>query len=377
MRVPQQIVQFAQRFPTDSNIWIVGGAVRDHFRGVEPADFDMVCFGMDMAGFETVIAGMNFKRTIGKAIGNGRFTQPPVFAVEIAPDFWVDVAMARIDVSTGAGMHDVEFEVGAHITKEQDAERRDFTTGCIFFNPITQEVFDPFNGVADIQAGIIRHCSDHFSESPERPWRFVAQVARFDFVANPDTIEVCKTVDMSNVPTEQVWRHFEKMITGGRNIQRGVDVAHEIGIMPEMSNIPQSNDPVVVMASMFNQMDDGQVFMESVGFPHKMRSAVVAVATTERGRKNARQMAHIMGKSGANIRQWAIVHNDPQIVAEAEFWGVADNPERPIVTGDVMIAMGFKPGKEMGNIMKAAFEAQMVGAFDNVVDGMEWVQRHQ
>lgn len=53
------------------------------------------------------------------------------------------------------------------------------------------------------------------------------------------------------------------------------------------------------------------------------------------------------------------------------------NEVKPIMMGRHMLAMGFKPGPAMGVVLKAAFEAQLDGEFDNVDDGMVWIMTFQ
>jgi tRNA nucleotidyltransferase (CCA-adding enzyme) len=53
---------------------------------------------------------------------------------------------------------------------------------------------------------------------------------------------------------------------------------------------------------------------------------------------------------------------------------VEDKPQ-PILLGRHLIPLGVQPGKQMGLILKAAFEAQLDGAFATVEEGVEWYQK--
>lgn len=46
---------------------------------------------------------------------------------------------------------------------------------------------------------------------------------------------------------------------------------------------------------------------------------------------------------------------------------------KPIVTGEMLMGLGFTQGRELGNVKRAAFEAQLDGAFDNESDAVAWV----
>jgi len=49
---------------------------------------------------------------------------------------------------------------------------------------------------------------------------------------------------------------------------------------------------------------------------------------------------------------------------------------RPILLGRHLIERGMKPGPEFGPILKAAFEAQLDGAFDDLPGALAWLDRH-
>lgn len=59
----------------------------------------------------------------------------------------------------------------------------------------------------------------------------------------------------------------------------------------------------------------------------------------------------------------------------AEQLAVRDNRPKPIVQGRHLIDLGFKPGKQFGPILKACFEAQLDGEFDNLEDGLAYAKR--
>jgi len=54
---------------------------------------------------------------------------------------------------------------------------------------------------------------------------------------------------------------------------------------------------------------------------------------------------------------------------------VRDNRPQPIVLGRHLIDMGLKPGPKFGEILKACFEAQLDGDFDNLDDGLAFARK--
>ena len=52
---------------------------------------------------------------------------------------------------------------------------------------------------------------------------------------------------------------------------------------------------------------------------------------------------------------------------------VAAAAPKPLVMGRDLIALGMKPGEELGKVLKAAYEAQLDGKFDSKDKGLEFV----
>lgn len=61
-----------------------------------------------------------------------------------------------------------------------------------------------------------------------------------------------------------------------------------------------------------------------------------------------------------------------EILALAENIDTIIKPDY-IVTGEVLISLGFVPGKEFGQLKEVIYMAQLKGCFDNLEDGIAWV----
>lgn len=59
----------------------------------------------------------------------------------------------------------------------------------------------------------------------------------------------------------------------------------------------------------------------------------------------------------------------------AEALALDERGPRPILLGRHLLPMGIPPGPRMGAILKAAYEAQLDGAFQTVAEGLAWVTR--
>src|SRR6187549_1850343 len=130
--------------------WLVGGAVRDRLLGRAGGDNDYVVVGstpeqMTAQGFRPV--GRDF----------------PVF---LHPETQEEHALARTERKSGRGYRGFEVHASPDVTLEDDLARRDFTINAIAQDPETGALVDPFNGVADIKARLLRHVGQAFVEDP-------------------------------------------------------------------------------------------------------------------------------------------------------------------------------------------------------------------
>jgi len=178
--------------------YIVGGAVRDELLGFAVKDKDYVVVGstpeaMLAAGFKPV--GKDF----------------PVF---LHPSTRDEYALARTERKTAKGYKGFTIHASPEVTLEQDLARRDLTINAIA-RADDGQLFDPFNGVADIQSKTLRHVSDAFAEDPVR----ILRVARFsarlvDFDVAPETMALMRQMveagEVDALVAERVWQELAK-----------------------------------------------------------------------------------------------------------------------------------------------------------------------
>jgi len=189
-------------------IYLVGGAVRDKILGIPVKDRDYLVVGstpkeMIELGYKPI--GKNF----------------PVF---LHPKTNEEYALARTEKKIGKGYHGFEFFTSPTVTLEEDLMRRDITINAIAEDD-DGNIFDPYNGLKDIENKVIRHVSDAFIEDPLRVFRVARFFARFeDFIIHKDTEELMKKIvssgEISSLSIERIKteilkglneRHADKM----------------------------------------------------------------------------------------------------------------------------------------------------------------------
>ncbi len=188
-------------------IYLVGGAVRDQLLGLDAGDRDWVVVGatqqqMEAQGFKAV--GRDF----------------PVF---LHPHTGEEHALARTERKSGRGYRGFVVDADPSVTLEQDLQRRDFTLNAIARDEDTGELVDPWGGVRDIEARVLRHVGPAFVEDPLRVLRaarFMARFAPLGFTLAPETAELMRHIaasgELDALVPERIWQELRKALRSPR-----------------------------------------------------------------------------------------------------------------------------------------------------------------
>jgi tRNA nucleotidyltransferase (CCA-adding enzyme) len=177
--------------------YCVGGAVRDELLGLPVKDRDYVVVGATPE--EMVRQGY---KPVGKDF--------PVF---LHPETKEEYALARTERKTARGYHGFEIRAAPDVTLEQDLGRRDLTINAIA-RDADGRLIDPFNGAADLKAGVLRHVSPAFAEDPVRILRVARFAARYGFRVAPETMKLMRGMAASGeadaLVAERVWQEVAR-----------------------------------------------------------------------------------------------------------------------------------------------------------------------
>jgi tRNA nucleotidyltransferase (CCA-adding enzyme) len=161
---PAGVLEIARKLDANGyRCWAVGGAVRDGLLGVTHADWDLATDARPTDVQEL------FRRTFPIGIEHGTVG---VFAQ--VDGVMYEVTTFRRDVET-FGRHAV-VEFSSDIA--DDLARRDFTINALAWNPLTDELLDPYNGMDDIRDAVLRTVGDPSARFAE-DWLRVLRALRF------------------------------------------------------------------------------------------------------------------------------------------------------------------------------------------------------
>ena len=198
--------------------YCVGGSVRDALLGLAPKDVDVEIYGIDARRIDALLSGKFHVEIVGKSFG-----------VWILKGYGIDVSMPRTERKTGEGHKAFEIVGDPGLTPREACARRDFTINAILYDILSGEIIDPFDGRADLAGRILRHTSERFSEDPLRVLRAMQFAARFNLDVAPETLALCASIGMENLPSERIFEEWKKLILKGVEISRGLFFLRDCG----------------------------------------------------------------------------------------------------------------------------------------------------
>lgn len=227
---------------------LVGGSVRDRLLELESEDFDLEVYRLEPARLRAVLEQFGRVNTVGEHFsvyklvfyrpsppGSVTGEKPPDDAMLRTDRFEIDVSLPRRESKSGRGHRGFVIEGDPSMLPEEAARRRDFTINAIIYDPLTNEVIDPYGGREDLKRGILKAvAADTFIEDSLRVLRAVQLAARFELTIEPSTAELCRSIDLSDLPRERIWGEIEKLLTLAKRPSIGLDAALELGVLDKL-----------------------------------------------------------------------------------------------------------------------------------------------
>jgi tRNA nucleotidyltransferase (CCA-adding enzyme) len=224
---------------------LVGGSARDRLLDLDSKDSDIEVYGLEPARLRTVLEGIGRVNTVGEHFSVYKlvfYRQLPHGAGGSAGDdlttrerFEIDVSLPRRESKSGQGHRGFVIEGDPAMRFEEAARRRDFTVNAILYDPLTGQEIDPYGGREDLKRRILRAVApETFVEDSLRVLRAVQLSARFEMTIEPSTVELCRSIDLSDLPRERIWGEIEKLLTLAANPSIGLNAALDLSVLDKL-----------------------------------------------------------------------------------------------------------------------------------------------
>ena len=224
MEIPKKILDIANDVGgAGGRALLVGGCVRDKLMNKQPKDWDIEVYGIDPAPLRQLLDQFGDVNIVGEA-----FT-----VYKLGSD--LDISLPRRDRKSGRGHRGFVIEGDPLMTIEEATSRRDFTINAILQDPLTGEIIDPFRGRPDLDNRTLRAVSlKTFAEDSLRVLRAAQFAARFGFQIDPETVDACRLIDLSDLPSERIWGEMEKLLLRARRPSIGLKWLHELHVIDQL-----------------------------------------------------------------------------------------------------------------------------------------------
>ncbi len=219
-QIPKKITALARAVESaGGRALMVGGCVRDRLLGREAKDWDVEVYAVEPAALRALLDKLGRVNVVGEA-----FT-----VYKLGGD--LDVSIPRRERKTGQGHRGFFIEGDPSMEVAEATRRRDFTINAILEDPLTGELLDPYNGRADLERKLLRAVArETFIEDSLRVLRAAQFAARFEFDIEPETVELCRAIDVTDLPAERIWGELEKLLLVAHRPSIGLRWLDQLGV---------------------------------------------------------------------------------------------------------------------------------------------------
>lgn len=332
-------------------IRVVGGAVRDAVLGKEPKDIDLATNATPDEMLK--IARIENIRYIPTGLQHGTVT----FVVNNEP---YEITTLRVDKDTD-GRHAT---VAWTRSFKEDARRRDLTFNALSVD-MNGNLYDYFGGVEDLKNGRVEFVGNAKQRIEEDYLRILRYFRFYGRQENPkisrETYNAIRETapGLKRISGERIWMEMQKILIGNHvadilELMFETGVAQHIGLIykqgvykaEEVSNV--TDNPITVLISLIkdNKHWNKVVSHWKLSNPEKeLGNFLLEHRNNPLSVADAKEL--INSKNSDHVFELALYQNNKAVYNAIKNWKVPTFP----VNGKDLMAIGIKPGPEMGQIL--------------------------
>ena len=392
--------------------FLVGGWVRDALLGKSCRDYDVEVYDMAQDALVPILSKYGRTNLVGKAFG----------VIHLAmKGLSLDFSFPRTESKVGYGHRGFVVHTDEKLSFKEAALRRDFTINAMGMELPELTLCDPYGGIDDLKTHTLRHVGPAFAEDSLRILRGVQFASRFGCTLAPSTVELCRTLSLDDLSVERLFEEFKKWLLKPGKPSLGLKAFLDIKLdeyFPEIHPFKNS------WGTLGTILDNMAPLRDSSGLPEarvmEFAFAALLCGSAETALKFLERITnetHLLKVVPLLLTAYqeldtAIVNDAPSLrrlavkldglkllcllvkctpgeffadSAEGEnfaekLWNAAselnlmDAAPQPYLMGKMLMDMGVKPGKQMGEIIKMSFELQLDGKINNAEEAIAWAK---
>lgn len=416
--LPSRLLQIAEDIRSaGGRAFLVGGWVRDALLGKNCRDYDVEVYDLDQEQLISILKNYGRTNLVGKAFG--------VIHLAMKGES-LDFSFPRTESKVGYGHRGFVVHTDAKLSFREAALRRDFTINAMGMELPELTLCDPYGGIDDLKRCCLRHVGPAFAEDSLRVLRGVQFASRFNLTLAAETVELCRTLSLSDLSIERLFEEFKKWLLKPGTPSCGLQAFCSIGLQgffPEVKplensweklgefldnvsayarqkNFQDEKRMVLMFSALLSGNVDGGVCDEAsvLKFLGRMTNEVKLVRNVPKLLKHAFVYSPENAlETDSEIRRLsvaldglelmlALAYCDPRFERErreafadalkrrGQELGVLERAPEPYLTGRLLMELGVKPGKLMGELIKKSFELQLDGSLSSEEDALNWAR---
>ena len=396
--------------------YLVGGWVRDALLGKSCRDYDVEVYDMAQDALVPILSKYGRTNLVGKAFG----------VIHLAmKGLSLDFSFPRTESKVGYGHRGFVVHTDEKLSFKEAALRRDFTINAMGMELPDLTLCDPYGGIDDLKTHTLRHVGPAFAEDSLRILRGVQFASRFGCTLAPSTVELCRTLSLDDLSVERLFEEFKKWLLKPGKPSLGLRAFLDIKLdeyFPEIRPFENSWDTLGAVLDNMAALRDSCLAenkpcslseaqtMEfafaalladsadtSLKFLERITNEVHLLKVVPPLLKSFREIAPAIVDDAPALRRLAVKLGGLKLLcllaqcAPREFfatnrdfseklWKAAaeydllEAAPQPYLTGKMLMDLGVKPGKQMGDIIKASFELQLDGKIANAEAALAWAK---
>ena len=391
--------------------FLVGGWVRDALLGKSCRDYDVEVYDMAQDALVPILSKYGRTNLVGKAFG----------VIHLAmKGLSLDFSFPRTESKVGYGHRGFVVHTDEKLSFKEAALRRDFTINAMGMELPELTLCDPYGGIDDLKSHTLRHVGPAFAEDSLRILRGVQFASRFGCTLAPSTVELCRTLSLDDLSVERLFEEFKKWLLKPGKPSLGLKAFLDIKLdeyFPEIRPYKDSWETLGIILDNMVPLRDTLSEAQAMEFAF----AALLCASQETSLKFLERITnetHLLKIVPPLLKAYqeldtAIVNDAPALrrlavklgglkllgmlvrctprefyagsTADGEcfadkLWKAAseldliEEAPQPYLTGKMLMDLGVKPGKQMGEVIKASFELQLDGEIKNAEEAIAWAK---
>ena len=394
--------------------FLVGGWVRDALLGKDCRDYDVEVYDLTQDELVPILKKYGRTNLVGKAFG----------VIHLAmKGLSLDFSFPRTESKVGYGHRGFVVHTDEKLSFKEAALRRDFTINAMGMELPELTLCDPYGGIDDLKKGLLRHVGPAFVEDSLRILRGVQFASRFALTLAPETVELCKTLSLADLSIERLFEEFKKWLLKPGKPSLGLRAFLDIRLNEFFPEVFAFHDSWEALGEMLDNMEMTRRKLESEGnalseaqamefafaaflcgnpetslkFLERITNETHLLKIVPLLLKSYSELDFAIVDDSSALRRLAVKLGGLKLLCllvkctPREFYAGDDGfPEKlwqaaadldlldaapqPFLMGKMLMEMGFKPGKQMGEIIKQSFELQLDGKIKNAEDAIAWAK---